>query len=353
MRSSPCKPPAGFTLIELLVVIAIIAILIGLLVPAVQKVREAAARAQCQNNLKQIGLALHNYHDTKKTLPPGGTDDRVPWGTVNSGGWGAGWMAYILPYIEQGPLYAKLEPTFNGHSGWGNPATDALINGVTIPVYRCPATTLPEYAWYNSTYGYGTNKVMMATYVGISGAVNGFIPGYIDSRVESGGSATDCCSGGIISGGGVLFPFSKIKLQTIKDGTSNTMFVSEQADQLTLTDGTQVPWNANRVGWLIGSHAGGAPPAYNPNGDDRTFNMVTIRYAINKVTGFPAGNGNCATTGVCENTCSNCPLSSTHTGGVNAVFGDGSVRFVSESVAMPILASLAIRDDGYPIGDLP
>src|SRR5437773_7818733 len=125
----------GFTLIELLVVIAIIAILIALLVPAVQKVREAAARTQCVNNLKQIGLGLHNYHDVRKSLPPGGADDMPPWGTATSPStWGAGWMAFLLPYIEQDPLFKQLQ--FSGNSGWGNTSNDGKINGAKIPVYR-------------------------------------------------------------------------------------------------------------------------------------------------------------------------------------------------------------------------
>src|SRR5687768_16191653 len=107
---------SGFTLIELLVVIAIIAILIALLVPAVQKVRDAAARTQCQNNLKQQGLALHAYHDANRRLPPGAAADQPPFGTL-AGSWGSSWRVYALPYIEQDNLFKAW--LLGGGSGWG------------------------------------------------------------------------------------------------------------------------------------------------------------------------------------------------------------------------------------------
>src|SRR5215207_3836697 len=118
---TPARERRAFTLIELLVVIAIIAILIGLLLPAVQKVREATARMKCQNNLKQIGIALHNYHDANGMFPPGASADIAPWKTPSTAAnndWGSSWMVHILAYIEQTSILTRW--TFSGQSGWQN-----------------------------------------------------------------------------------------------------------------------------------------------------------------------------------------------------------------------------------------
>jgi prepilin-type N-terminal cleavage/methylation domain-containing protein len=338
------QSPRGFTLIELLVVIAIIAILIGLLLPAVQKVREAASRMQCQNNLKQIGLALHNFHDSRSKFPPG-----LDCATVGDSR-GSSFFVYILPYIEQDTIHSKWDYTNGG--GWANAANSALIRNLTIKMYKCPSSSLPD---LNGSTGFG-HAVQRPDYIGISGAVNGLIPGYTDSRTQNGGPSAGCCGGSIISGGGILYPWSSVTLTQITDGTSNTICVSEWSDWLNKST-TRVDWRSVG-GWAMGNgdpnnNKPTPPPNWNTANnfgsyypDLRTFNVTTIRYAINQVNGW---TNDCAASGVCENYGSNGPLRSAHTGGVNVVLGDGSVRFLPDSTPLNVLAALSIRDDGQVV----
>jgi prepilin-type N-terminal cleavage/methylation domain-containing protein len=238
----------GFTLVELLVVIAIIGVLVALLLPAVQAAREAANRMSCGNNLKQLGIGLHNFHDTRKVLPPGGYSDQPPYGT--GGGWGSSWMVFILPYVEQGPLYDKL--TFTGGSGWGASATNNCnaASNVGIAIYFCPSSPLNSTAVspHNGT------GITGPTYVGISGAVPGLIPGYTETRVYNPTGSAGCCSGGIAGGGGTLVPGNaKLRFASLTDGLSNTLVVSENGDFITTANGTKVDWRSGGLhSFLIG-----------------------------------------------------------------------------------------------------
>ncbi|HZZ78744.1 MAG TPA: DUF1559 domain-containing protein [Gemmataceae bacterium] len=329
----------AFTLIELLVVIAIIAILIALLVPAVQKVREAAARTQCINNLKNIGLALHAYHDANKKLPPGCTSDQAPWGT--GGGHGSSWKVFILPYIEQGAIYSKWQ--FTGDSGWSNTTNMTMVNGLTIPVYRCPSTDLPILTT-TSTSNTVTCLQMYSCYTGISGSYN---LGYTD---PVGYSDNTCCQGsggasGWISGGGVLFNCSQVTLTGISDGTSNTIMVGEQSRHLRDANNQPVIASAGAItsqgphGWTMGSDSTQTPRS--GLGENRSMQCTTVRYSINQI-----GMSNSGAAGTSDNAGPNCPLSSNHTGGANMLFADGTVRFWPNSTASLVLAVACMRADG-------
>jgi prepilin-type N-terminal cleavage/methylation domain-containing protein len=296
---SHCPSRRAFTLIELLVVIAIIAILIGLLLPAVQKVRSAAARMSCQNNLKQIGLGMHNYHDAMMELPSG---------YLYRGGNGKtnyGWAALILPYIEQGPFYNQLNPIqvplYKRYKSSATPTDIALLQQ-TFKVYRCPADTGPPLATDLSFGSKNYFPVALSNYVGCAGWSN--TPSY---PIRGG----DC--------GGMLWGNSRLKLTACTDGTSNTILVSERRFR-----------NDHAATWVgVGNNN-----SYGNTGTLRTLFRAAFTMNFNYVAaGAPenAGKG----------------WSSEHTNGVNVVLSDGSVHFLSNSTnASAVLYPMSMRSDG-------
>jgi prepilin-type N-terminal cleavage/methylation domain-containing protein/prepilin-type processing-associated H-X9-DG protein len=387
----PCA--LAFTLIELLVVIAIIAILIGLLVPAVQKVREAAARLQCQNNLKQMGLAIHNYYDTWKFFPSAGCDDGHP---LSPGPWpdageGTGWPVFILPYIEQQTIFGKF--TFNGDSGWTSDDTQKgssalnnvlVVQGIVLPLYRCPSDPRPALVSNGNNVsgamvpGGGTPTTCRNSYVAIAGAVNNLdgSGAFLESRNTNGTSWS--YDFGTSAWGGIIAPsFNRVTFGSITDGTSNTMMLSEVSDYMFFSTGQKGGDNDMSVavnGFLRGHSSNGRDGQGNLSGgqaymDARGQMYVTIRYGINQKTGWVQGIGckqtntvpplgtNGGPCGVSDPQWSgegaNTPLASTHSGGVNALYGDGSVHFVQNSIDLVSLARLATRDDGGVIVNFP
>lgn len=347
------KRPA-FTLIELLVVIAIIAILIALLLPAVQQAREAARRSTCKNNLKQLGVAFHNYHDTHDCLPIG-----VRTG-ANRGGWGVSFYVHILPYIDQVALSQKWpwgNPPFDRDEGYaagnanlrGNPVN---ILNQTISTIRCPSSALP-------TFGGGNNAVCMPSYAGISGAVQP--TGRFNPRRQrncctccgssvntGGGSSRD----GFVSGSGMLVGGNQVvKFSQCTDGLSNTMILGEISDWAYDRNGAQrhidPGWPhgfAMGTGWntAVTSVVGGVG-GNTGNAIERWFNLTSIRY--------PVGTKNYDLPGIGDNHGPNNPLTSMHSGGAHAVLGDGTVRFLSDSLDLETLKLLAERDDELTLGE--
>jgi prepilin-type N-terminal cleavage/methylation domain-containing protein/prepilin-type processing-associated H-X9-DG protein len=274
----------AFTLIELLVVIAIIGILISLLLPAVQKIREAAARLQCQNNLKQMGLALHNYHDSNQSLPPGyvaampysdGATDTTP-------GWA--WSAFLLPYLEQGPLYNSMRFNLPVEHAQNAAAVQTLVK-----VYLCPSDLTPQSAFtVPDAFGKPVALAAPSSYAACIG-----------------GDESDAAGP---TGLGVFYRNSRTRLTDITDGTSSTILVGERS------------WgNANGV-WAGAINNGvmlrgkqnpcpGSGAAFYP----AAALVVAHSHLNNALTDTDGGLDD---------------FSSRHTNGSNFLYADGSVHFL-------------------------
>jgi prepilin-type N-terminal cleavage/methylation domain-containing protein len=303
----------AFTLIELLVVIAIIAILIGLLLPAVQKVREAAARTQCTNNMKQIGIALHNYHGALKRFPPG-VNQTYPYQYWS-------WMAMMMPYYEQQNLFTKADTWARGTTyayqywPWGGfwltpmtPANPAL--GTMVSTFKCPADCRQDFTLPGSKWG-GNGDVAFTGYLGVAGASGDY------SNYRNMGTI------------GILFTQSSTRIADITDGTSNTLMVGERPPSADLYYG----WWFAGAGW-DGSGTGDVVMGA------REYNYASALGCGANYVGFQAGNMN--------NNCDQAHFWSFHPSGGNFLVGDGSVRFLTYT-ANTILPQLCTRAGGEAV----
>jgi len=284
-------PRSGFTLIELLVVIAIIAILIGLLLPAVQKVRSAAARAQCQNNMKQIGLASHSYHDATTRFP-----------TANTPLFASG-FTQILPYMEQD----NLRRIYNDSISPVTPPNDVAAATAILP-FRCPAMLPPP---VRQTTGW-------SSYAFCNGSDNGFFP-----LTASGDT------GMIIRGnstGASVQAYKGTTMTDVTDGTSNTILAGEMNFQLkdyTFTSGPNVGQLRGGNGWWVYGYA--------------SYSFGSTAMMFNTLTNVSPGD---VTTRLQS-------FRSDHSGGANFLFGDGSVRFLSNNqMPLNIYQALGTRASG-------
>lgn len=348
---------SGFTLIELLVVIAIIAILIALLLPAVQQAREAARRTQCKNNLKQFGLALHNYHDNFQMFP------RVVQGPSRESGAGNGWRGYsahtmILPYMDQAPLYNILSDAINQNRLTTGEATvppdietasgtfqNLGMNARSLAAFNCPSDSPPQDRrdWNNYAVSTGANK--------------GWGMAITDEN-------------------GMFNQTTWVRMGDLSDGTSNICAVSEivtsdqggrNGDQTDLTrvregagiaGGNAAPDSVSNGITLANVQAWGqaAQAITTINGNrvgERWYRGQSSRTSFNSLltpnSKFPNVTFHCA--GCNFDGRGLHAARSKHTGGVHTLSGDGSVRFVSENVDWATWQRYATRNDGQPVGD--
>ncbi len=359
----------GFTLIELLVVIAIIATLVAILLPAVQQAREAARRSTCKNNLKQFGIAMHNYHDTYNILPPGcvNNGDLTTKGGVPPAS--TGWGTLILPYIEQGPVYDALNPgstpmwLSNIVTPGFNPQLNQIIQ-TPIPIFRCPSDIAPS---TNSSQYKGllpnTAKNDNAA------ALTDWLPAATSNYVASNhthrehpwdGSPTDGATFtthghageiNVVGPGvqtfqgtnGMFWANSDVRFSLVTDGLSNTIMMGERAWQL-----------GNPVGNPFACSAG------NAFGNASSMQNFSLHDRNRRGSMAALGNGwgglNTPNTNQCQT-----GFSSAHDGGAQFVMGDGAVRFINENIsytrsagrARPdsVFTNLISKDDGLVIGE--
>jgi prepilin-type N-terminal cleavage/methylation domain-containing protein/prepilin-type processing-associated H-X9-DG protein len=344
-------PRRAFTLIELLVVIAIIAILIGLLLPAVQKVREAAARLKCANNLKQIGLALHNYHDVNQFFPQAykwlaSADPTAPPGTGN---YGAGAFVLILPYLEQNNLYQQIDVSRAALSSVNMPPANAAYS-MPIPTFLCPSAPGQPTVVYSAELAQSFNNFGITL---IPPA--GLIFGRTDYAADAGMQA-DIPGISINAGASIIAqpPDGPVRMTGIMDGTSNTILIVEDAGRPAWY-GSKGLVQPNGFTPVLGTYSAG-PNGPAPQGGGAwadPLNYIATNGSNPGGSGIAAGGG---FDGIplapwsCANGCSNdSEIFAFHTGGSNVAFGDGSVRFVRNGLTMLQMQALLSRAGGEVI----
>jgi prepilin-type N-terminal cleavage/methylation domain-containing protein/prepilin-type processing-associated H-X9-DG protein len=343
MRYRPTPPRAGFTLIELLVVIAIIAVLIGLLLPAVQKVREAAARTQCINNLKQIGLALHNYHDVNRAFPFGKGPSYT--GSPVYARWSI--HSQLLPFVEQDNLFKSIDFTRPPET----PGMEGVIN--FMPAYQNPGRV-----------NAAACRTRVGTFICPSDPANtpGDWPGqnnyYASQGVQFLCDLTESQPSTIAPAeraDGPLYYLSKTRMADLTDGTSNTCVFSEKRRG----NGSPDPKTDMKVMSVQTTLDGSYNTCRNLN--PVTATPLTSKQGYSWVMGemccttynhvSPPNTTTCASTGFpgnMSNMAMVVPPSSSHTGGVNVVMGDGSLRFVNDSISLAAWRAMGTRNGGEP-----
>jgi len=305
---------SGFTLVELLVVIAIIGILVALLLPAIQAAREAARRTQCINNLKQIGLALQNYHDTYQKFPIGNVVRFATNGTPYGDGWT--WHARILPQLEQGTLYDQVYRVMGTDSGGRDSAEQLLARRDTVlTVFQCPSH--PRGGVNTGSGKYGSQ---VSTYNGVCGTTV-FNDDQLDEASDVG-----------YKGNGMFFMNSDVRIADVTDGTTNTFIVAEVQDDF--KDGTDLPGSDRHY-------------CFAEDSDNNPPTDIT-EYLVGMESNDPINANHQSSPGVYSNNGEY--AGSYHPGGAQFLLVDGSTRFISDSIDMTTYMALGTRDKGEAVG---